>query len=52
MNPTEADMMDAWEMRVKAHEVSSGADAPKLVIDYTEAAGATSNPAFLLFLDN
>jgi len=51
-NPTDADMMDTWEMQVKAHEVSSGADAVKLVIDYTEAAGATSNPAFLLFLDN
>jgi len=52
MTPTEADMMDSWEMRIKAHEVSSGADAPKLVIDYTAAGGgAVSNPAFLLFID-
>jgi len=54
MNPTEADMMDAWEMQVKAHEVSSGADAPKLVIDYTAAApsaAAQNGSAFMLFLD-
>ena len=54
-NPTEADMMDAWEMQVKAHEVSAGADAPKLVIDYTAVtppAAATQNgSAFMLFLD-
>ena len=52
-DPTEADMMDSWALRIKAHEVSSGADAVKLVIDYTaEAAGATATPAaFLLFLD-
>ena len=54
-NPTEADMMDSWEFRIKAHEVSSGADAPKLVIDYTAVAppaAATQNgSAFMLFLD-
>ena len=52
-NPTEADMMDSWALRIKSHEVSSGADAVKLVIDYTaEAAGATATPAaFLLFVD-
>jgi hypothetical protein len=52
MNPTEADMMDAWEMQVKAHEVSSGADAPKLVIDYTaDEPTAQTGKAFLMFLD-
>lgn len=53
-NPTEADMMDAWEMQIKAHEVSSGADAVKLVIDYTAAAPsapAQNGSAFMLFLD-
>ena len=57
-NPTEADMMDSWEMRIKAHEVSSGADAPKLVIDYTAAAAAAvaepdlPGAAFLMFVDS
>jgi len=53
MDPTEPDMMDSWIMYIKAHELSSGADAVKLVIDYTEAGGgATATPeAFLLFLD-
>jgi len=43
--------MDSWSLNIKAHEVSSGADAVKLVIDYTEAGAAVSNPAFLLFVD-
>jgi len=55
MDPTEADMMDAWEMQVKTHEVSAGADAVKLVVDYTAVtppAAATQNgSAFMLFLD-
>jgi len=53
MDPTDADMMDSWWLNIKAHEVSSGADAVKLVIDYTEAGGgATATPeAFLLFVD-
>jgi len=51
MDPTDADMMDSWSLNIKAHEVSSGADAVKLVIDYTEAGAAVSNPAFLLFVD-
>jgi len=50
-NPTEADMMDAWELQIKAHEVSSGADAPKLVIEYTADAAAQTGKNFLLFLD-
>ena len=51
MDPTEPDMMDSWIMYIKAHALSSGADAVKLVIDYTEAGAAVSNPAFLLFVD-
>lgn len=57
-DPTEADMMDSWEFRIKAHEVSSGADAPKLVIDYTAAAAAAvaepdlPGAAFLMFVDS
>ena len=57
-DPTEADMMDSWEFRIKAHEVSSGADAPKLVIDYTAAAAAVvaepdlPGAAFLMFVDS
>jgi len=51
-NPTDADMMDSWVLDIKAHEVSSGADAVKLVIDYTEASeGAATSEAFLLFVD-
>jgi hypothetical protein len=52
-NPTDADMMDAWELQAKAHEVSAGADAVKLVVDYTAAAAATTQngSAFMLFLD-
>jgi len=57
-NPTDADMMDSWGLRMKAHEVSSGADAVKLVIDYTAAAAAAvADPdlpgaAFLMFVDS
>jgi hypothetical protein len=56
-DPTEAGMMESWEFRIKAHEVSSGADAPKLVIDYTAAAAAAvaepdlPSAAFLMFVD-
>lgn len=34
LNPTDAGMMSSHEMRIKAHEVSSGADAVKLVVTY------------------
>ena len=51
MNPTEADMMSSWVMNIKAHTSGDGSDAVKLVIDYTEASSAVSNPAFLLFMD-
>ena len=53
MDPTDADMMDSWVMNIRTHDAASGANAVKLVIDYTAAAaGATATPAaFLLFLD-
>jgi hypothetical protein len=53
MDPTDADMMDSWVMNIRTHDASSGANAVKLVIDYTAAAaGPTDNPAaFLLFVD-
>ena len=49
-NNTEAGMMSSWEMRIRAYDDDS-AKAVKLVVDYTEAGAAVSNPAFLLFMD-
>jgi len=58
LNPTDAGMMSQYELQIKAHEVSSGADAVKLVVTYTAAAAAVvaepdlPGAAFLMFVDS
>jgi len=48
LNPTDAGMMSGNEMRIKTHEVSSGADAVKLVVTYTAAPKAGGIPQTLM----
>jgi hypothetical protein len=48
LNPTDAGMMSANQMQIKTHEVSSGADAVKLVVTYTAAPKAGGIPQTLM----